>query len=308
MLQTLWNHLRTLFGTHDAWGVMTLSRAGIDPVSARSLTQVLQPVHTIRLRPEPEKATAAGPDGLIWHGVTDTGSQRQQNEDSFSLLDLGSMSLFAVADGMGGHDSGEVASSIAVDSVCREVRTASGTAYDPLSLVSHAIQRANSTVKREGERRGSNMGTTLTVALVADGIAYIGSVGDSRTYWIENDAISQITEDHSVVAKLVASGKLTREEAKNHPRANLLYRTIGNDDAVIPGLYRVELRKGGTLLLCTDGLWGEVSDEDLRRICSGEARTEVICARLVQLANANGGRDNITAIAVKVNELRSAER
>ena len=307
MLHTLWNYLRTLFGLHDAWGVMTLSRVAIDPVSVRSLTQVLQPAHTIRLRPEPEAAKPAEPDGLIWHGVTDTGSKRPQNEDSFSLLDLGNKSLFVVADGMGGHDAGEVASSIAVDAVCTEVRTDDGAVSDPLALVDRAIQRANSEVKREGVRRGSNMGTTLTVALVADGVAFIGSVGDSRAYWIENDAIRQITEDHSVVARLVASGKLTREEARNHPRANLLYRTIGNDDAVTPGLYRVELKKGGTLLLCTDGLWGEVSDEDLCRICAEETRTEVICARLVQLANANGGRDNISAIVVKVNALRSAE-
>jgi serine/threonine protein phosphatase PrpC len=301
MPQTLWSYLRTRFGPQNAWGAMTLSRVCIDPISARSLTQVLRPAHTIRLRPEPEEEHPKHPLELGWHGVTDTGTQRPQNEDSFALLDLGIRSLFVVADGMGGHDAGEVASSIAVDAVCSELRKDDGPASDPLELVDRAIRRANSEVKREGTHRGSNMGTTLTVALVADGVACIGSVGDSRAYWIGNDAIRQITEDHSMVAKLVASGKLTQEEARGHPRANLLYRTIGNDDAVIAGLYRVELQKGGTLLLCTDGLWGEVSDEDLHRICAEETRTEVICARLVQLANANGGRDNITAIVVRVN-------
>lgn len=145
------------------------------------------------------------------------------------------------------------------------------------------------------------MGTTLTVALVGNDAAYIGSVGDSRAYWIENGSISQVTEDHSLVAKLAASGKLTKEEARRHPKSNLLYRTIGAEDEIRAGLFRVELTSGGTLLLCTDGLWGEVDDEEIREICAAEAYTETICARLVQRANANGGRDNITAIVVKFN-------
>jgi len=124
-------------------------------------------------------------------------------------------------------------------------------------------------------------------------------VGDSRVYWIENGSIAQITEDHSVVAKLVAAGQLTKEEARNHPRSNLLYRTIGNDDTVTVNTYRKELTRGGTLLLCTDGLWGEVDDEEIRRVCR-EEDTDLICARLVQKADANGGKDNITAIVVKI--------
>jgi protein phosphatase len=144
------------------------------------------------------------------------------------------------------------------------------------------------------------MGTTLSVALVSDGTAFVGSVGDSRVYWIENGSIAQITEDHSVVAKLVAAGQLTKEEARNHPRSNLLYRTIGNDETVKVNTYRVALTRGGTLLLCSDGLWGEVGDEEMCQICAAEERTDLICARLVQRANANGGKDNITAIVVKI--------
>jgi protein phosphatase len=98
----------------------------------------------------------------------------------------------------------------------------------------------------------------------------------------------------------VAAGKLTKEEARTDPRSHLLYRTIGSDDEVGVDTFRLPLAKGGLLLICSDGLWGEVSDGDLRRTCSEEARTEVICARLVQQANANGGKDNITAIAVKI--------
>jgi protein phosphatase len=301
MMQRIANFFRALFGMETSWSIMTLSRVGIDPVTARSLTQVLQPAHTIRLRPEPaEEDPATGVPGLLWHGITDAGLVRDHNEDSFSLLDLGNRALFVVADGMGGHDAGEVASRIAVDAVRREVRKDTTPYEAPLTTLERAVQQANTEVRREAARKGSNMGTTLCVALVTDGVAYIGSVGDSRAYWMENGSISQVTEDHSLVAKLVAAGKLSQQEARNHPRSNLLYRTIGSDETVKAGMFRVELKKGGTLLLCTDGLWGELDEEEIRRICTEEPYTEIVCARLVQRANANGGKDNITAVVVKV--------
>jgi protein phosphatase len=305
MMNTLWNALKRIFGMDVAWETMTLSRVGIDPASARSLTRVLQPVHTVRLRPQPyepdpEEVFLTAPLTLTWHGITDTGLVRDHNEDNFAFLALGTKTVFVVADGMGGHDAGEIASAIAVKAVCSEVRERAAGGMDPLALVERAMHRANTEVKREASRRGSNMGTTLSVALVSEGTAFIGSVGDSRVYWIENGSIAQITEDHSVVAKLVAAGQITRAEARNHPRSNLLYRTIGSDETVMVNTYRRELTRGGTLLLCTDGLWGEMMDEDIRRLCSEEEHTEVVCARLVQRANANGGKDNITAIVVRV--------
>jgi protein phosphatase len=307
MINSLWNLLKRIFGMDVAWETMTLSRVGIDPVSARSLTRILQPVHTVRLRPQAEErvdheeARLAATPKLSWHGITDTGLVRDHNEDNFAFLDLGSGTLFAVADGMGGHDAGEVASAIAVNTACSEVRAGAVGDTDPLALVERAVQRANAEVKREASLKGSNMGTTLSVALIWEGTAFIGSVGDSRVYWIQDGSIAQITEDHSVVAKLVAAGQLTKEEARNHPRSNLLYRTIGNDETVTVNTFQVPLTRGGTLLLCTDGLWGEVDDEEIRRICAGEEHTDLICARLVQRADANGGKDNITAIVAKVN-------
>ena len=308
MLQNAMNVLRSIFGMIGLRDIAVQHGVGIPPVVLEgqdALTRVLQPVHTVKLRPAPEKAVLPGTERaaasreLLWHGITDPGIARDQNEDSFALLDLGDQALFVVADGMGGHDAGEVASRIAVETVCSTVNSREPH-DDPLALVERAMQRANTEVRREGMQKGSNMGTTLTVALVRGDAAYIGSVGDSRAYWIGNGAISQITEDHSLVAKLAACGKLTREEARNHPKSNLLYRSVGAEDAIRTGLFRVELKSGGTLLLCTDGLWGEVADEDIREICAAEAYTETICARLVQRANANGGRDNITAVAVKV--------
>ncbi|MGE5174378.1 MAG: Stp1/IreP family PP2C-type Ser/Thr phosphatase [Betaproteobacteria bacterium] len=272
-----------------------------------SVTPALKPAHTLRLKSEPIEAAlseppshAASPRPLSWYGVTDTGKVREHNEDNFSLLTLGDKSLFVVADGMGGHDAGEVASRIAMETVCGVVQKENTETHDLLKLVERAVQQANIDVQREGACTGSNMGTTLSVVLVADDAAYIANVGDSRVYWIENGSIVQVTTDHSLVAKLVAAGKLTKENARNHPRSNLLYRTIGNDETVIVDTFRIGLKKGGTLLLCTDGLWGEVADEDILRVSATEAGAKAAGDRLVQMANEHGGKDNITAVVVKV--------
>jgi protein phosphatase len=237
---------------------------------------------------------------LTWCGLTDIGRVRDHNEDYFSCKTLEESTLFIVADGMGGHDAGEVASRLAVETACKEVQDGAKGGYDPQKLLEQAVQRANAEVIREGLSKGSNMGTTLTLALMKQDRAYIASVGDSRTYWIENGSIRQITEDHSLVAKLVSSGKLTREESRNHPKANLLYRTIGSDENVKVDTFTVDLKRGDSLLLCTDGLWGEVTDEDIHRVCAAGKDLKAACEKLIQAANENGGKDNITAVVVRV--------
>ncbi len=268
------------------------------------ITRVLQPAHTIRLRPEQAEQASVPltqePFSLSSSGITDTGLVRDHNEDSYSLLTLEDKSLFVVADGMGGHDSGEVASRTAADTVCRVVQQEHKRHDDLLPLVERAIREANKEVRQQGLEKSSDMGTTLSVALISNNTAYIANVGDSRVYWMENGSISQITTDHSLVAKLVDAGKLTKEEARVHPRANLLYRTIGTDESIKVDVFRVNLKKGGTLLLCTDGLWGEVTDEDIRRICDGTANAEEAAEMLVRTANGRGGKDNITAVVVKI--------
>jgi protein phosphatase len=228
------------------------------------------------------------------------GMVRSQNEDFFRCLSLDQYALFVVADGMGGHDAGEVASRIAVDTVCDGVRSGAQQLQDPLLLVSDAVKKANTAVMLEGTSRRSDMGTTLGVAFVSDNEAFVANVGDSRIYVIENGSITQVTADHSLVAKLVSAGKLTREEARNHPKANLLYRTVGTDEAVTVDTFRVSLKKGGSLLLCTDGLWGMVPDEEIRKVCTREEDPQAACIRLVRMANENGGQDNITAVVVKI--------
>jgi len=286
-----------------------LESKGTSPVakSSDSMTQVLQPAYTRRLRPETGDAAdldaecpVSEPVPVAWHGISNTGMVRPQNEDSFSCVTLGKWSLYVVADGMGGHDAGEVASRIAVETVCREIKEHVKQIDDPLRLIEHVVLQANSEVKKEGAHRGSNMGTTLSLALVADNAAYIANVGDSRVYWIENGSITQITEDHSLVAKLVVAGKMTREEARNHPKSNLLYRTIGTDESITVDTFQVELKKGGHLMLCTDGLWGEVSDEKIHQAFLLGKDAQAASEELVRMANANGGKDNITTVVVKV--------
>ncbi len=280
------------------------SRRSDGPAKRTGKTRVLQPAHTIRLRPEQaepaESARAKEQLSLSSSAITDTGLVRDHNEDSFSLLMLEDKSLFVVADGMGGHDSGEVASRTAADTVSRVVQQEHKRSDDLLPLVERAIREANKEVRQQGLQKGSDMGTTLSVALVSGSTAYIANVGDSRVYWMENGSMSQVTTDHSLVAKLVEAGKLTKEEARVHPRANLLYRTIGMDASVKVDTFRVDLKKGGTLLLCTDGLWGELSDEEIRRICTAGEASDAICASLLKKANAMGGKDNITAVVVKI--------
>lgn len=268
-------------------------------------TYVLQPAHTIRLKPDPETsqepwARSEAEISIAWCGLTDTGRVRTHNEDYFACMDLREGTLFIVADGMGGHDAGEVASRLAVETTAREVHKTGNTGKSAMKVLEQAVQRANLEVLREGSSKGSNMGTTITLALVEQDRACIANVGDSRVYWIENGSIRQITEDHSLVEKLVSAGKLTREEARTHPRANVLYRNIGSESPIPVDTFQVTLKKGGSLLLCTDGLWGEVTDRDIHKVFVEESDARKICGRLIHLANENGGKDNVTAIVVKV--------
>jgi serine/threonine protein phosphatase PrpC len=273
-------------------------------------TVVLQPSYTVRLKPDtgpvqpaPKKITRSKPPketAIVWCGLTDTGRVRTHNEDYFSCMDMREGTLFVVADGMGGHDAGEVASRIAVETVRREVRDAPAGNSDPEQLLRQAVQQANSEVLREGSARGSNMGTTITTALVLHDRAFIANVGDSRIYWIENGSIRRITTDHSLVQKLVSLGRLTEEEARKHPKSNVLYRTIGSDELVSVDTFQVPLKNGGSLLLCTDGLWGEMTDHEMHRIFAAGGDIRETCTRLISTANNNGGKDNITAVVVKV--------
>ncbi len=309
MGQGLIGWVKKLFGKKQ--GTKSMRNPSLDRVRGPNATRRLNGA-TVKLRdipeppslsraPIPRKAGASQKARLEWCGATDVGQVRDHNEDYYFCYAIDDTGLFVVADGMGGHDAGEVASRMAVEMVCREMRSrAEGQESDPVTMIRESILRANREVIQEGMDKGSNMGTTLGVAFVSDDQAFIGSVGDSRIYWVENGSIKQITEDHSLVAKLVKVGKITKEEARTHPKSNLLYRTIGSEEDVAVDTYHINVKKGGCLLLCTDGLWGEVTDADLHSICVKERDPKSACARLIQTANRNGGKDNITAVMVKI--------
>jgi serine/threonine protein phosphatase PrpC len=240
-------------------------------------------------------------------GLTDVGRVRELNEDNWHWEPLnGDTALYAVADGMGGHDRGEVASQIAVDTLFDSARVrldaADGRDVPTLRrLLREAMQTANRAVVTMGEQQESNMGTTLCAALIhAEKDAYVANVGDSRVYLVRDGQLQQVSQDHSLVAYLVQLGELTDEEARNHPSGNILVRSIGSVPEVEIDLFHIEVHKGDRLMLCSDGLWGEIPDHDIEATLAKHPNPQEACRALVDLANDNGGRDNSTLVLVNL--------
>lgn len=238
--------------------------------------------------------------------MSDVGLTRQLNEDSWGWSSLGKRAdLYVVADGMGGHDGGEVASSLAVETICRVARDRARTMPDRLdaieAMLDEAFQSANNTIKAEAERRGNDMGTTLVAMLIHDNRqAFVANVGDSRAYLYRNRRLHQVTVDHSFVQKMVERGRLTPEEARNHPQSNILLRTVGTERDVEIDLFRVELEPGDRVLMCSDGLWGEVEDADIAAILHTYSDPRVAVRELVRASHQGGGKDNVTLLLVAV--------
>jgi serine/threonine protein phosphatase PrpC len=240
------------------------------------------------------------------------GIERTHNEDALLVI-LGSsggqealpdFGLFLVADGMGGHRSGELASSISARAVARRITQESilglfdleqGNTSAPLQdLVREALEDANQAVVE----RVPGGGTTLTVALLLGEQVTFGHVGDTRAYLISDNQIQIVTRDHSLVERLRELGQLTRQEAATHPQRNVLYRAIGQGANLEVDVFTQPVPNDGYLLICSDGLWGVVSDDEIARIVRGASGPQVACEQLVQAANAGGGPDNITAVIV----------
>ncbi len=238
--------------------------------------------------------------------MTDVGLCRVLNEDNWGWMRLGEdIYLYVVADGMGGHESGEIASATAVDRICRTARdglTALGGDPTPEileSILDDAFQAANNAIKDMSERMGNDMGTTLVAALIyKNELALVANVGDSRAYLMRNSVLHQITRDHSLVARMVEQNRITPEEARHHPHSNILLRTVGTERNVDIDIFRVELEKSDRLLLCSDGLWGEVDDDDIEVILNHYPDPRVTCRELIRAAHHGGGKDNITVLIV----------
>jgi serine/threonine protein phosphatase PrpC len=249
---------------------------------------------------------------------TDVGQVRQVNEDTFytgtfstSEQILGTLLL--VADGMGGHASGEIASGLARETVKREL-TAAIAINEPsedaawASVLRHVVQVANQRVfDRAGTSGDSHgMGTTLTLAVVSGRRVHLAHVGDSRAYLLnpsgvnaEGSTLIQLSSDHSIVARLVDIGQITPEQARVHPQRNMIYRSLGTDAHIDVDTLSHPLAPGDVLLLCSDGLTGHVADEELARAVFEEAHEDAACERLVALANQRGGRDNISVVIAR---------
>ena len=236
---------------------------------------------------------------LATGSATDTGLVRGNNEDSFLVDD--ERSLFAVADGMGGHRGGEVASRTAIEALRAAI-----AAGRP---VNDAIVRANEAViaRATGDPELTGMGTTMTAVVVAGGRQLlIGHVGDSRAYLLHDGEMRRITDDHSLVEELVREGRLTPEQAESHPRRAIVTRALGVDAEVEVDLYTVDVTAGDRLLLCSDGLTTMVRDRDVERLVRGETDPQRAAEVLVDAANRAGGEDNTSVVVIDVLEVDPA--
>jgi serine/threonine protein phosphatase PrpC len=227
---------------------------------------------------------------------TDIGQLRERNEDAY-LVDG---PLFAVADGMGGHRAGDVASALALQSLRGEGPPGAGGPED----LAERIREANRSILRRGatDPRLAGMGTTLTAALCEGGRLHVLHVGDSRAYLFREGALRQLTEDHTLVQRMVREGHLTPEEAARHPQRSILTRALGVEGEVDPDRVTVSLRPGDRVLLCTDGLTGMLDDALIGRVLGEEPDPQRAADRLVDLANLAGGDDNVTVVVVDVEE------
>jgi serine/threonine protein phosphatase PrpC len=280
-------------------------------------------------------------DWLSVAGLTDVGQQRDLNEDSFyykvvQASDEGPVGLFVVADGMGGHLAGEVASQWAVGTLKRELAplfrpqdpsltrrldaealaaVGSGVTVrleetELARLLQHAVERANQVLLGYAKKHpveAGDLGSTLTLAVVEDERLTVAHVGDSRAYLWREGKLQPLTEDHSVPGALLKQGKITPEEAHDHPHRSVLYRCLGLKGGVevdiVPAL---ALQPGDGLLLCSDGLWDMVYPvERIEALLNASADLPTACRRLVNAANEAGGEDNITVVLVRVQRIDS---
>jgi protein phosphatase len=239
-------------------------------------------------------------------GMTDVGLSRQLNEDNWGWVRLCDRAkLYVVADGMGGHDGGEVASALAVQSICRyacDGHDVEKVDEDTLeTLLDVSFQAANNTVKDHAEANGIDMGTTLVSILIVDhSVGFLANVGDSRGYLLRDGTLHQVSKDHSLVQKMVERGRITAEEARTHPHSNILLRTVGTERDIDIDIFRVELESGDKVMMCSDGLWGEVEDRDMETILNTYSDPRIAARELVRAAHHGGGKDNVTLVIVGV--------
>ena len=238
---------------------------------------------------------------------SDVGAVRKVNEDAYyiSEFDENNNGFVIVADGMGGHNGGRTASKTAIDIIAGSIKTSDLKKLGERQIESvliKSIDDANSAVlgKALCDEKLSGMGTTVVICAVINQKAFIANVGDSRLYLVRNKEISQITKDHSVVQQLIDMGKITKSEAQHHPNKNLITRAVGSDIKTEADIYLCDLKKGDIVLLCTDGLTNMVDDSMILDCINKNDDINEAVNILGKTANNNGGYDNITVIALKI--------
>lgn len=264
----------------------------------------------------PLESFVGKPGKHLSYGVsTHVGAVRTNNQDALLTLLSSAISadgypefgLFIVADGMGGHHDGERASALATRVVAEEftsnfyMRLLEKVPEEDRPLVSevltHAVQHANEVISKEIPEGG----TTVTAVAIVGDLAYVAHVGDSRAYLMANsDGLDQITRDHSLVQRLIELDQLTQEEAATHPQRNVLYRAVGQSESIDIDTSTRRLAPGSRLIICSDGLWGQVPGDQLYQIIVSSVSPQEACDRLVSLANERGGVDNVTVIIIQL--------
>lgn len=237
--------------------------------------------------------------------LTDVGLVRKNNEDSFYKSTDFDLPLFVVADGMGGHNAGETASNMAIEIVKKyfvENKNSLNSEKRLISIIKDSIKEANEKIYKlsKDDKLCSGMGTTITLAYILGEKIYIGHVGDSRAYIINNSHICQITEDHSLVQELVKSGSITIEECKTHPQRNMITRAVGTSEDIEVDIIIKTFNQNDILFICSDGLSNMVNDNDIIHIFNNESLIKKACENLIKKAKDNGGKDNITVIAIEL--------
>lgn len=228
---------------------------------------------------------------------TDLGNIRSLNEDYFEFYENEDFKIYVVADGMGGHNAGEIASKTAGKSLVEYIKNNYKDEKDK-DLLKSAIEYANKQVYDLAykDETYNGMGTTLVACYITKELVQVANVGDSACFGINDKEIDKITKDHSLVQELLDSGSISKEEAQNHPNKNIITRAIGTDKKVEIDVFNIEKSKYNLFILCTDGLTNEVSLEELSKELENNGDLQSICENLVDLAKKNGGRDNITVM------------
>lgn len=238
-------------------------------------------------------------------GATDVGCVRKLNEDAFfidPLLQKNGAGFCVLADGMGGHNAGEIASRTAVEAIsdCLN-KHFTGDKKEIPAVINTAVADANKMIydMAVSNSNQQGMGTTAVITCIEENEAYIANIGDSRAYAVRGDEIVQITADHSVVAMMVANGTISKEEARVHPQKNIITRALGTDAEVEADIFEYDFQHGDILIMCSDGLSGMIDDDCIYDICKRETSAKEMVNSMILRAKENGGADNVTVLCIR---------